>query len=735
MNAKRDLEEKTRNAALSALAAFQSQYRFMVGQESPSCLDPSSHRDICNQSSTICIPVCSMRAAEKEANDIAFANISLGERFIDDSGPRIDTFTLMNDTPSNDPPDQSEFRLGIYYWLPPKECGEDVNKADWCPTSYPAFRTVNTHNLVAVGDANAIELRASFPSNNPITSVFASILGTKSFNVHATARAAILPRNDMFLIDLSRSMYRTNYLLRNKPTSEHDIPPYSPGTAAEFAFLATETASDGQPLYPLRCNSSAPTPAKDACCAEFCDAAPTGKECGECTAAACTQYIAIGPGFARDRNKFNALYLLPPDNPDDDDPGVLESEWHYQAHYRCLSVPTGWDGTTITNEKYFFDYGTESSVTLNSRPEPLMSVIEATHSALANLRSRNMSVDRIGVIGFDDDETNLIDNNPRYLPPSAPGSALFTEWLAATAPENYGSPNLGFLSKSLFPFAASKTDILQALREAGWLISQQPSFLFAKNSINIITDGLQNCSYHTSGGDPWTDWQRNSPCQNTGERVVLGIANLVNEAFVEELARRKISVNVILFGEEVRPHRLVRQNSAGNGCYDQIEDNALGAPTGNLVSPNWDGDGGYLARAMSDDSSDREALNAEFLARSAENPFLAPNQLYEGLVAKTKGLWLPVMKPYLLGNQRPVTFWNQLQQYCTRYDPNNPDPSYFNNIMLQIPDPAGGSNPVTIGPLTDDAGRLLYDPLGESVSGQMRRFVDQIIQSPYVLVP
>lgn len=713
MNANRDLEIKTRNAALSGLSAFQDQYRYLVGK-------PIGEQNCaqCNFPGMNCIPLCAFHAAKNRANNIAFANVSLGERFVSDRENLIDEFTPTSDPPPNGSPTESEIRLGVYYWLEPNECkgGQYGTPASWCAESYPSFRTVNLNSIPDVSLANAIELRATFPADNPITSIFASILGTTKFNVHAAARAAILPRNDMFIIDLSRSMYRSNYFLRNKPTTTYPAPEGSPGTAAEFAFLGSDAG-----LYPLGCNWWSSISARSACCAEFCDSDPGAEKCTTCTAAACDDYIAFGSGFSQDRIKFQALGLSPPYTPEDDH--VLPSERHYQSHYRCVAVTTGWDGTVITRENYFFDFGTENAGEFLSRPEPLISVIEATNAAITNLRGRNMSVDRLGVIAFDDDQDNLIANNPRYLPPSPPNSPAVEQWRIATLPEKYYRPNDGFLSKSLFPFASAKSDIFQALREAAYLISLEPSYEYAKNTVNVITDGLQNCSYdRVAGGDWWSGWQRNGPCENTGARVVEGISNLIDEAFVDELVRRKISVNVILFGQEVRPHRLVRKNAYSTGCYDQIGDNDAGAPPGALVDSGWSN---YLDLL----DNDIPELNSQFSLKSADAPFLAANQLYEGLVAKTKGLWLPVIEPLMVSGST-IIFWNELQTACQ----NAGDTEPLRDLEVTVPDPDNPGGTMTV-VVTDSAGRLLFDPLGESVSGQMRRFVDQIVQSPYVVVP
>jgi hypothetical protein len=72
----------------------------------------------------------------------------------------------------------------------------------------------------------------------------------------------------------------------------------------------------------------------------------------------------------------------------------------------------------------------------------------------------------------------------------------------------------------------------------------------------------------------------------------------------------------------------------------------------------------------------------------------------------------------------PVIFWNELQARCASL----PTTTAIGNLQVVV-------DGITYTGITDAAGRLRYDPLGQSVSDQMKRFMDQIIQSPYVLVP
>jgi hypothetical protein len=182
----------------------------------------------------------------------------------------------------------------------------------------------------------------------------------------------------------------------------------------------------------------------------------------------------------------------------------------------------------------------------------------------------------------------------------------------------------------------------------------------------------------------------------------------------------------------------VRKNPSGTGCLDQIEDNAVGATDTSFVNSNWDE---YVA--LADGSpEDQNQLREAFSSASSEDPFLASNHLYPGLVAPTKGLWLPVMPPLEVisatqPEPRSVFFWQELQEACRAPTPPGlPANRPLADLHLLVPDPFGipGStlpDPVRV---TDSEGRLLYDPLGASIEDQMQRFVDQIVQNPYVLV-
>jgi hypothetical protein len=402
-------------------------------------------------------------------------------------------------------------------------------------------------------------------------------------------------------------------------------------------------------------------------------------------------------------------------------PAVPDKIQHFSDEYRCVRSPN----LQGQMEYFLVDFNDPSttSSTFLARPEPLFSVLEASNFALKTLRERGMTVDKTGIIAFDNESSNLVATNPRVLAPTTPGQGLFPAFENATNILNAGNQSIGFLSRGLFPKPGAYSDIFQALREAAFQISLEPTYQIAKNSITIFTDGLQNCVYQDSGAGQWWDrWSRTGGCLNSGAQIFEGIKNLGDPNFVKELKRRQISVNMIMFGEDIGAHRVIRKNSARTGCRDQVEDNA--APNASLpyVDSNW---AAYYAMTAAERS-------AAFAAASQSTPFLAPNELYHTLVAPTKGLWLPVLPQLLDASGNPVIFWNELQEECADFsDDNNADNDFYaiGNLDVQLGDPL-----VTYR-VTDAAGRLLYDPLGQSVSNQMKRFMDQIIQSPYVLVP
>jgi len=548
---------------------------------------------------------------------------------------------------------------------------------------------------------------------------FARFMGVKSFEVSNHARAAVLPRNDMFLLDMSRSMYRDNYLRDNLVDGGGAV---ISGTASEFAVRLRPEFQAALSMGNLGCATI--RQATQVCCFYACfgGRAELG-ECSTCRADPSCRHqsekappavptnielIESGSGYSRDFTKYSNLINPAPALP------LPRNTDHFSANYRCVQSPNALNA----QEYYLIDFNNPSaaSSTFGARPEPLFSVLEATNFALKTLRQRGMTVDKTGLIAFDNEASNLIPTNPRVLLPDTPGSSQFNAFENATNILNAGTMNTGFLSKALFPKPGAYSDIFQALREAAYKISLEPTYQVAKNSITIFTDGLQNCVYASAPGGWWDGWIRTGSCVNSGTQIIAGIRNLGDPGFVEELTRRQIAVNMILFGEDVGAHRLIRKNNAGNGCRDQVEDNASPDASKPFVDANW----GFYGNVKTTDA----AKNAEFASASATNPFLAPNQLYNSLVAPTKGLWLPVLPQLMDSNGDPVIFWNELQAACTGATDN----SALGSLALTV-------SASTYTDITDINGRLRYDPLGQSVSDQMKRFMDQIIQSPYVLVP
>jgi hypothetical protein len=708
LNSSADLEQKTRNAALSGMASFQSEFRY---QQSLPPAEAGCAQ--CNDPATLvyCKYRCAAEAALTRAEQVAAVNLTLGERFATDKSNPIDTFTMRPSNYNGSLSDEGELRVGTYYWIPPAQCPAG-GPGIFCPPYTPYFRTLNPNNSAELGLVNAVDLRAGFPSSNMIMAQFARFMGVKSFEVSNHARAAVLPRNDMFLLDLSRSMYRDNYVRDNVVISGSEIS----GTASEFAVRLKSSFRLNLITAGLGCNTVRLS--SQICCYYACLVDPSASICVNCKLdPTCTnQYdsgtsaelIETGSGYSRDYSKYVSLSGSPlPASPAPDEIR------HFSDGYRCVSSPN------ILNQSEYFlvDFKDPSTVssTFLARPEPLFSVLEATNFAMKTLRERGMTVDKTGIIAFDNALSNLVTNNPRVLTPTTPGQTLFNTYETATNISQAGNMALGFLSKGFFPKPGAYSDIFQALREAAYKISLEPTYQIAKNSITIFTDGLQNCVYtNTGSGEWWERWSRTGGCLNNGPQIISGIENLGDPTFVTELKRRQIAVNMIMFGEDIGAHRVVRKNISGSGCRDQVEDNAAPNPSLPYVDSNW-----AAYKAM----TPVEQTNA-FSNATKDAPFLAPNQLYDTLVAPTKGLWLPVLPQLKDLSGNPVIFWNELQSACSGQLTNAP----MSNLSLDV-------EGTTYTGITDAAGRLRYDPLGQSVGDQMKRFMDQIIQSPYVLVP
>lgn len=453
---------------------------------------------------------------------------------------------------------------------------------------------------------------------------------------------------------------------------------------------------------------------------------------------------------------------------------------HYRNEYRCRVVKGIYPDPKDTMF-FLVDYGKPPAglssgnpygsveVFEVTRPAPLFDLISAAHKGMEILKERGLTADRFGFMGFDEsfcfpdssencdygtEGTTFIDGlhfSARHLPLSSINLAAesnFNKFLTATdlSISNIGfsksySPEYAkrdFISRGLFPLKGF-TDIHGALQRALWEIVNRSdsTFKYGKNSIFLFTDGFANCYYTLQGGNFVKEG-----CNNFGSNVINSISAITSsdpDQLVARMKKARVSVSVALVGKSAGPHIVIRRAPNSTSCLDQVTTAQLAATSDSqsiLVDTSFtfaDGSEGSFPYSQFTNGEDREAqlnlatINA--IVDGENHPFYAPNYLYQGLVLPTRGLWCPLLPtltttPDASGQSTNVTFASEIEQACSG------DGS--DNSQLGPPIANITTNGVSV---TDDKGRLLYDPYGRSIEEQLEDCIKLALQSPYVLAP
>lgn len=380
---------------------------------------------------------------------------------------------------------------------------------------------------------------------------------------------------------------------------------------------------------------------------------------------------------------------------------------HYKADFECLTLPTAL--VSAGEPRYAVDTAVF--------PEPLTGIIDSLHFALDVFRERGMSEDRVSIIPFDD---GLMAARNLEIPAPVPASdpermrrpvisdTRFADFLntytnstlpLATRDDAYLFPrpngsrsyiNSGGTSVRL----PAATNIKLALDEANTLITSSQSYRTSNNFVVLITDGLSNCpnSPPLTGYDCFYSTS-SAPSLSMSELYVKTAVNEVTtDAYIDRFRQAGTAVHVVLFGAQAGPHTLVRRR--GNRCMTDDEARA-GLPPTNFV-----------------DTSDGT------IDPSDTSPFFYPNKLYR--LAQTTGGSFIAIRPPCRTDGIPV----DLSTQCAAV-PNE------NGLVTNV---AGCSTPGCAPVVVDGNGRLLCDLKGRTPSEQLRDAMNEMLQSPFMLV-
>jgi hypothetical protein len=376
--------------------------------------------------------------------------------------------------------------------------------------------------------------------------------------------------------------------------------------------------------------------------------------------------------------------------------GFDNLSWHYREQYRyhamqLTPMTDDWDAEAPATHHMLIDYGATQAVSdFLARPQPLTDIISAVHYAIEQLNQRAVAEDRIAIYGFDEDLHLERSIHPLQSVDMPDGSPLKDFFSATDSPPDVES----WISKGLVPIVAN-SNVYRALARALDTIVESNTQAVARNVILLITDGQGNCRHEAAGPD----------CNNDQAHMQDFLEEVSQPAFIESLVSARTSVSVALVGSNVGPHRLLIRSPDGNRCFDEMD--AQDYPDTNYVDPSSSG-------------STFPGTNSL--------PFRLSNELYGRLVAPTRGLWIPVMPQYCSVDGTPHPgFSDKLSEICRT------STALPGEVIPEacLPDNGGICTSVNI---TDADGRLKCDPYAGTVAEQMRRAIDKLIQSPYMVV-
>ncbi len=392
-----------------------------------------------------------------------------------------------------------------------------------CPCNGSDFVGPCLEETSDVDDINAISLTVrSQPSvADKIASAFGSIVDLSNLEIEVKSTASVVPRNGVFLIDMSRSTVFDTHLPVDRLND--------PSLASEYAFRLADgfTCTDGVAALSTSCTVGS---VENFCLARFgidnLTAATLGTriaECGvcfsggSCTGAETTQCendfdssLGIAPNIAHELIS-GCNGQCPPIQPGSANevwhnqmadsgayPASAPHTTHYRNDYECrqIAVPDA-PGASAHDEYYFVEIQANTGGPDNP-PEPLATILTGVNSALQEISDRSISGDSVTFIAFDD-VIFPIGSPIRTFGPTKKGETEFDNLLALT---NSGMSQDSRISSFLFPGSGAgrgETNISGALLAAKDVLTSRDNFSVAENFVVLFSDGLATC-YHRGGG-------------------------------------------------------------------------------------------------------------------------------------------------------------------------------------------------------------------------------------------
>ena len=660
----------------------------------------------------------------ERARRIANVNITIIDKTLKDPDRRIadtfDSIALGGMSEGGEEAHEALLEFGRYYF------SEDMSddESNPCTGEPPCFVAGDPF----ADDNNAVRFSMWVPSGNPIRTYLFKLIGYEHVTHRATAVATLIPRNDVFLLDLSPTVYWDNFTPHGVKNSEG------------------KTIRGSRNIFSYQIK---PPPHPDYIEEELGNELSTEEACGEgaydskrCPVDVSSEYQKIWQTkYFSQAEAEDEDYR--PSNPDASwalwqDSGLdgPHPSFKYRDDYRAFAVDFE------SGPKYFLTHYFGDGPQNISTPRPLTGILNAVYTGMKILEERTLSSDRLGIYGFDSDPDRTalhglnISEFPRHLdlapiPGLLEEAELSEQWLrfhkflrASWMGSRYDY--LQMIDLGLFPIPQRFSDLQGAFYLGLDKISQSPTYKYAKNSIFMFTDGLANCPRDVEYDE---DQQMviklryipDQPCRHSGRFIYESINDINNPLFIKAFQERGIAISIALVGQNIRPHFVARKSSS-DGCMDHIE-------AAKLDYKN------FIDSGIPEDAESNSMVKDLYIAQlqqdiAEQNPLYIANELYK-IVNATKGLWIPIMPQAFAVDpdtgESSVTAFNfnaLLQEACRNAD-------NIGDVITTEDFPFYDSN--TGRPIVDESGRVLFDPVGRSPERQMKDAMYSVLQSPFML--
>jgi len=392
---------------------------------------------------------------------------------------------------------------------------------------------------------------------------------------------------------------------------------------------------------------------------------------------------------------------------------------HHRDEYKCYDI-TYTDpriSATPRTETYFVDMRRDADYL---GPEPLTTMLRGVNYGYGLMAQTWVQGDMLGILGFD--QSAVIPERRFNL--SEPESPGFNEAVNLTDIENdppcLSDPGVSasvcrVRDKFFISRDRGHSNIAEALQEARRGLIAVATDQPAENFVMLLSDGLGNCD-------------RNRNCGSSDARYMASYTD-VQDVIRNQYIPDDIRFHFLSFGDVTGAHTLVvpspsKVDELGNSTACMTEEEARDHSPPLFLTDFTSG------KSATPEATFRQAtlnMGGAFIndpdfpgqrIKSQGTRFYSPNQLFE-LTRDSQGRWFPTRPPCRVGGVN-TNIQNNLKTACTG--------KTFSQTN-------GRPTAITVGPFTDNFGRLLCDPEGLIRMRQVTQAMDVVLgRSPYIIV-